>query len=57
MAIKKAGRIARGLLAGAEWVIERLNGEHYLLRVNGSFYSSAGCIRALLDEVEYIDRP
>lgn len=41
MAIMKAGHIARGPLAGAEWVIERLNGEHYLLRVGGSFYSSA----------------
>lgn len=57
MTIMKAGRIARGPLAGAEWVIERLNGEHYLLRVDGSFYSSAGCVRTLLDEVEYIDRP
>lgn len=56
MAIMKAGHIAWGPLAGAEWVIERLNGEHYLLRVGGSFYSSAGCVRALLDEVEYINR-
>lgn len=56
MAIMKAGRIARGPLAGAEWVIERLNGEHYLLRVGGSFYTSAGCVRALLDEVEHINQ-
>lgn len=56
MAIMKAGHIARGPLAGAEWVIERLNGGHYLLRVGGSFYTSAGCVRVLLDEVEHINR-
>lgn len=56
MAIMKAGHIARRPLAGAEWVIERLNGEHYLLRVGGNFYTSAGCVRALLDEVEHINQ-
>lgn len=52
----KAGHIAQGTLAGMEWVIERLNGEHYLLRVGGGFFSSADCVRVLLDEVEHINQ-
>lgn len=56
MSIMKAGHIAQGTLAGMEWVIERLNGEHYLLRVGGGFFSSADCVRVLLDEVEHINQ-